>query len=331
MNVPALNPGPLLEISGAYWRSCTLHAGVRLDVFTRIGNEYATGAELAKDLGVDERALVMLLNALAAMGLLEKSGPRYGNTPLSGTYLNKGSREYVGYMILHHHHLVDAWSKLPEAVASGKPPQTRSHGEAQEREAFLMGMFNLAMGIAPRLAPVIDLSGRTRLLDLGGGPGTYAIHFCMAYPNLKARVFDLPSSRFFAARTIESFGLSDRIEFIGGDFTKQDLPGRYDVAWLSHILHGEGPEFCGDLIRKAVSVLEPGGVILIHDFILEDSKDRPLFPAVFSLNMLLNTERGQSYSEGEIRGMLEAAGVSQIKRLGFRGPNDSSVMTGVAK
>ena len=72
-------------------------------------------------------------------------------------------------------------------------------------------------------------------------------------------------------------------------------------------------------------------MILIHDFILEDSKDRPLFPAVFSLNMLLNTERGQSYSEGEIRGMLEAAGVSQIKRLGFRGPNDSSVMTGVAK
>lgn len=175
----------------------------------------------------------------------------------------------------------------------------------------------------------MDLSEKTRLLDLGGGPGTYAIHFCLKNPRLKATVFDLPTTQATAEKTIEKFGLADRIDFLGGTYLEDTLPGGYDVAWLSHILHGEGPEGCRIIIDKAVSALKPGGTIVVHEFILDDRSGGPLFPALFSLNMLIGTEGGQAYSEQELRAMLESAGVKGIRRLPFRGPNDSGLIVGM--
>jgi cyclopropane fatty-acyl-phospholipid synthase-like methyltransferase len=189
-------------------------------------------------------------------------------------------------------------------------------------------MFNLAMAIAPQICREIDLEGRKTLIDIGGGPGTYAIHFCLANPGLKATVYDLATTKPFAMQTIERFGLRDRIDFMEGDYTSEDLRGSFDVAWLSQILHGEGPETCEKLIGKAASVLEPGGLIFVHDFILDDSMDSPTFPAVFSLNMLVNTEAGRSYSESRIRDMLSKAGAGDIRRLSFRGPNASGILMG---
>jgi len=110
---------------------------------------------------------------------------------------------------------------------------------------------------------------------------------------------------------------------------EEGVEGTYDVAWLSHILHGEGPENCFKILQKAVSALEPGGMILIHDFILNDTMDGPLFPALFSLNMLLGTDSGQAYSQKQISDMLTRLGVKHIKRIKITSPNDSGVISGV--
>jgi SAM-dependent methyltransferase len=272
----------------------------------------------------------MLLNALSAMDLLVKKEDVYSNTPLSLTFLSKDSSRYMGHIILHHHNLIESWSRLDIAVRSGRLVRHRAtHTDEEERKNFLMGMFNLAMNLAPVLVPKVDLSGRRHLLDLGGGPGTYAIYFCMNNPRLKATVYDLPTTRPFAEKTIAKFKLQDRIDFKGVDYLEQDIEGIYDVVWLSQILHGEGPEECRKIIGKAVSVLEPGGMILIHDFILNNSMDGPLFPALFSLNMLLGTPSGQSYSERQIRDMLSDANVREIRRIFFESPNDSGIITGI--
>ncbi|TSA09507.1 MAG: methyltransferase domain-containing protein [Deltaproteobacteria bacterium] len=324
------NPGKLLEVSGSYWKACALHAAVKLGVFTVIGAEELSGGEVARKLNGDERGVTMLLNALVAMNLLVRADDKYSNTSAGLSFLSKTSPEYIGHMIMHHHHLVDSWFQLDQAVKTGKPVRKRaSYSDEEWRESFLMGMFNLAMNLAPRLVAGIDISDRRHLLDLGGGPGTYAIHFCLNNPRLKATVYDLPTTRPFAEKTIERFGLSDRIDFVNGDYLEEGVEGVYDVAWLSHILHGEGPEDAGRLIRKAVSVLEPGGMIIIHDFILNDTMDGPLFPALFSLNMLLGTARGQSYSEKQIMDMLAGSGVREIRRTAFQGPNDSGVIIGI--
>ncbi|MBW2644828.1 MAG: methyltransferase domain-containing protein [Deltaproteobacteria bacterium] len=329
MTTDEITPGQLLNISGSYWQACTLHAGVRLEIFTVIGEDRVSGEEIARRLAGDVRGVTTLLNALAAMGLLTKQGEQYANTEMSKTFLVKGSPRYIGYILMHHHYLVESWSRLHEAVTSGSPVRERPHdNDEKRRESFLMGMFNLGMGLAPRVASQINLDGRHHLLDLGGGPGTYAIHFCLANPELKGTVYDLATTRPFALRTIEQFGLADRIDFMAGNYLENHIEGSYDVAWLSHILHGESPEECQDIIRKVVAVLEPGGLILIHDFILENTLDGPLFPALFSLNMLLGTRKGRSYAEKQIMEMLDGAGVREIRRISFQGPNDSGIIVG---
>jgi hypothetical protein len=324
-------PDELLRMSNNYWSACALHAAVTLDLFTPLSACSFTVSDLAKLIGSDERGLAMLLNALAAMGLVERVELAWSATSFAAEYLSATSPRYLGNIIRHHHYLMASWAHLDEAVREGAPIRERYSpaDEAVARESFELGMFDLAMLNAPRIVSGIDLSGRVRLLDLGGGPGTYAVHFCLNNPGLSALVFDLPSTRPFAEETIARFGLSDRISYTAGDYLTDDIPGRYDVAWLSHILHAEGPRQCAVILEKAVSVLEPGGMFLVQEFILDDSEDGPLYPALFSLNMLQGTTSGRAYSGKRLMEMLAAAGVRDLRRLPLNLPNGAGIIAGI--
>jgi predicted O-methyltransferase YrrM len=329
MTQPQWHPGKILELSGVYWQTCTLHAAVKLGVFTAINGERIGAKEAARRIGGAPDATGRLLDALTAMGLIEKTAGGYANTEAAARFLTTQAPGYIGHMIMHHHHLMESWNRLDEAVISGKPVRTRAiFDDPVRRESFLMGMFNNAMLQAPALVKEVDLAGRRHLLDMGGGPGTYAIHFCRQNPQLEATVMDLAATRPFAEKTIALFGLADRIAFVDGDYTCQDIVGRFDVVWMSHILHGESPGTCRQMVQKAVAALEPGGLILIHEFILNDDLSGPLFPALFSLNMLVGTDGGRSYSDGQLRGMLQDAGVTDIARLPFCGPTQSGIIAG---
>ena len=323
------NPGTLLGLSGYYWKTCTLHAAVKLDIFTTIADDAMTGKMIAEKISADMDALDRLLNALGSLGLLEKKGDTFQNSPMAGRFLRKDSKAYLGFMILHHHHLLDSWSHLDQAVLTGKPVRARSSfNDASVREAFLMGMFNNAMLQAPQLVETIDLSGYRHLLDMGGGPGTYAIHFCLQNPKLKAVVYDLPTTQPFAEKTISQFSLNDRISFMAGDYVTEPMHGEFDVVWMSHILHGEGPDDCQNMIQKAAAMLTPGGLLLLHDFILEDTRDGPLFATLFSMNMLLGTPEGRSYTEKELVHMMKGAGLRDIQRSPYGGPTESGILSG---
>lgn len=320
----------LLQLSGGYWAACALHASIRLDLFSQLNGTTLSAEDIASACKCDPRAMEMLLNALASIGLIAKDSNGYANTDFSSKHLVKNSPDYMGHIIRHHHHLMSSWSVLHESVRNGEPVRGRiSHADDEaERESFLMGMYNLASQLAPRIAKLIDLKDCRRLLDFGGGPGTYAIHFCRQNPSLKAVVFDLPSTHTFAESTIARYGLSDRISFIPGNYHADEVPGGFDAAWLSHILHAEGPEGCRVILRKAVEALRPGGVLLVQEFIMNNAKDGPEFPALFSLNMLLGTSKGQSYSENELVEMMEDAGVTGVRRLSIDLPNGAGIMTG---
>lgn len=327
------NKGALLETSGNYWKSCTLHTGVKLDIFTIIGAGNKSSEEIAIKINGDLRGVSALLNALSAMKLLNKTENRFSNTDFSKQFLSKDSPDYTGFIIMHHHHLMASWAEMSESVLSGNPNRSSMSDtdKKSERESFLMGMFNIASVTAPIYSKIVDLSDCTHLLDLGGGPGTYAIHFCLKNPELKATVFDFPTTRKFAERTIASFDLSEKIRFKDGSYLDEntDLEQKYDAVWLSHILHGEGPKDAESIIAKAVKALKPGGKILIHEFILDNTMDGPLFPALFALNMLIGTDKGQAYSEAQLREMLENSGISNIHRLDVTSPNDAGIMIGV--
>jgi SAM-dependent methyltransferase len=320
----------LLQLSGGYWSTCALHAGVKLDIFSALDAAPMSAEEVAQLRHSDLRATGMLLDALSALGLLEKRGPTYLTTPFASQTLSKSSPGYLGHIIMHHHHLMPGWARLDEAVSSGGPLRgSVSQGDDERvRESFLMGMLNLASLVAPRIAQSLRLSGWHRILDLGGGPGTYAINFCRANPELTAVVYDLPTTRVFAEKTIADFGYSERIDFVSGDFHVDPLPSGFDAAWLSHILHSDGPEACVELLRKAVAALNPGGVLMVQEFILDDAKGSSPFPALFSLNMLLGTEAGRSYSESELSEMMRSAGLSDVHRLVVELPNGARIIRG---
>ncbi|MDD2850627.1 MAG: methyltransferase [Desulfuromonadaceae bacterium] len=330
MNASEWTISGLLQLSGGYWSTCALHAGVKLDIFSLLESRSMTAHAIAQQCNCDQRATTMLLDALSALGLLKKSDSEYEAIPFAAAHLTKASPGYLGHIIMHHHHLMSGWSHLDDAVKDGGPVrESVSHGDDETvRESFLMGMFNLASQLAPGIAQAIDLSGCRRLLDLGGGPGTYSIHFCTANPELTAVVYDLPTTRSFAESTIDRFGLAQRISFVSGDYHIDPLPCGFDVAWLSHVLHSDGPEACATLIREAVAALDPGGRLMIQEFILDDTKDGPPFPALFSLNMLIGTKTGQSYSQGELATMMAEAGVTNIERLDITLPNGAGIMSG---
>ncbi len=318
--------------SGSYWQTCTLHAAVKLDIFSTLGTESVSAQTAAQKIGTDADATARLLDALTAMGLVSKKEGRYANTPESTRFLTKASPEYIGYMIMHHHHLVDSWSQLDQAVTSGEPVRGRmASSDETWRENFLMGMFNIASLTAPEVANVVDLSSCNNLLDLGGGPGTYAIHFCLRNPQLRATIHDQTTTRGFAEKAITRYQLADRIDFIAGDYTTTPLSGAFDVIWMSHILHGEDTESCQAVLKNAFTAAASGALIIVHDFILTNAMDGPLFPALFSLNMLLGTQGGRAYSEQQFFDMLTTAGVGDLKRHSFCGPTESGIIYGRLK
>lgn len=320
----------LLQLSGGYWATCALHAGVKLDVFSPLLPAGGSAETVAHSCNSDPRATAMLLDALTALRFLDKAGGAYALTGFAAAHLVKAAPGYLGHIIMHHHHLMEGWAKLPVAVKSGAPVRgSVSHGdEAEVRESFLMGMFNLASQLAPLVAAKTDLTGRQRLLDLGGGPGTYAIHFCLQNPALTATVYDLPTTRSFAENTIARFGLAERINFSSGDYEADEVPSGFDVAWLSHILHAEGAEACLKILCKGVAALQPDGMLLVQEFILNDAKNGPQFPALFSLNMLLGTSDGRAYSQGELVAMMAAAGLDDVRRLPVELPNGAGILVG---
>lgn len=328
--------GEILSISGSYWQAFTLQTGVVLDIFTVLESMEKNGIpltvpELAHALHCDQRALGMLISALTAMGFLGRDGAALTLPDHSRTYLSRNSADYVGFIIRHHSHLVPAWGKLAGSVRTGNPMRdiSSSHTEDEaEREAFLMGMFNVAVNQAESVAAALDLSGGKRLLDLGGGPGTYAVYFCKANPGLAATVFDKPTTEPIARNIVRRYGLEDRIDFIGGNFLEDALPEGYDVIWISQILHGSSPEEAAKLVVKAGRALNPGGLLAIQDFLLDNDRSGPAHPALFSLNMLVGTKGGQSYTWAEVETMMRDAGIGSISSLDAALPMSCGILAG---
>lgn len=322
----------LLRVSGSYWTSLMLQAAVALDVFSPLAGGAKSTPELAKELGYSERGLDMLLTALVAAHLLARQSERYALTDAARRYLCKDAEEYVGHIIKHHHHLVSGWNNLADAVRKGEAVRERSSlttTNEEERKSFLMGMHTIARLQAQGIAQSLNLVGRKKLMDIGGGPGTYALSFCSHNPQLSAVIYDLPTSRPFAEGLIGEYGLKDRVSFMGGDFLSDPLPQGCDVAWLSQVLHGAGPKDSLHLVKRAAHALEPGGLLCIQEFTLASDRTGPLHPALFALNMLVGTPDGCAFSEDELCSMMREAGLAKVQRLDMELPLGCAIFTGV--
>jgi SAM-dependent methyltransferase len=324
-----------LKLNSDVWIACAVGAAVKLDLFALLDDvESVTLRALASRLECDEDGLSRLVSAMTALGLTELDGELVRSVPGVRRLLSASSPDSVGHMLRHSLRLIPAWAELDVSVKTGAPSPRRwsAAGEVEESEVrtdFLMAMHANAMGRASAAAAALDLKGRRRLLDLGGGPGTYAAAFCSRNPDLSAVIFDRPQTRPTALKILSELGLADRIAFVGGDYRSDPLPAPFDAVWISQVLHQESPADASALVRKATAVLSPGGLLCVQEFTLNDDRRGPLLPALFSLNMLLNTGGGRSYAFQELEAILSGAGLTDVRRIPAELGQGSALTAGV--
>jgi ubiquinone/menaquinone biosynthesis C-methylase UbiE len=306
-----------------------LHAAMELDVATRIGRGVTDAKSLARRCKANPRAMEILLDALCAIGFLQKSRGRYRNSPAARRFVSETSPESRKPKLRHSLQSTMAWVDLLETVAAGKP--STPHGSTRTSEStdnFIRAMDHNAREKAPPVVKACDLRGARSLLDLGGGPGTFALEFMKQHPGLEGAVFDLPATLRVTRRILKEKGYSKPpLKLIPGNFLIDPIPGQYGAILASNIMHMLSGKECAVVLKKAVRALNPGGVVIIHDFLLDRSRTSPPTAALFSVHMLVHTPGGRAYSGEEYRDMLRAAGCRSVKIL-RKVTNDSGVVIG---
>ncbi|MGA2484196.1 MAG: methyltransferase [Candidatus Acidiferrales bacterium] len=318
-------PEELNEMIRGFMPSRAVLTGLELDAFTAVAS--GASAELvAQKIHADSRATEMLLNALVSLKLLDKRDGTFFNTPASARFFSKGSRDNARGGLMHTAHLWHRWSTLTECVRAGTSVEARSR-EDNWVAAFIAAMDRNAKERAGAVVKAIGTSGIKRMLDLGGGSGAYSIAFARAIPGLKAEILDLGDVVPLAQENIREARLADRITTRVGDMLRDPLGENYDLILASAICHMFSPQENRGLFQRAYDALAPRGRVVAQDFILEPSKTAPRAAALFSLNMLVGTRAGSSYSEPEYASWLRDAGFSDVRRVSLTGP--AGLMIGV--
>lgn len=314
------DPTAIVDLATAYWGSATLIAAVRLKLFTHLAAGAATAEAVAERAGTDPAATDALLSALASVGLVSKTGDRYANTAPADHFLVEGRPAYLGPALLYNGDVYPLWARLDEVVRSGRVTEApdRYLGEDAERTRnFVYGMHHRALGVGRALCGAVDLAGRRRLADVGGGPGTYSALLVAQTPGLEADVLDLPGVVAIASEIVREMGAADRVRCRPFDYYADPLPDRYDAALVSGVLHREQPPQVKAILGKIAEAMEPGGVLYISDVMVDDDRAGPRFATMFQLNMRVLAHDGRCHSVAEQRAWLDEAGfdVTEVRRL----------------
>ncbi len=274
----------------------------------------------------------MLLNALVALGLVTKSGGVYSNAPESARFFVQGSKDNHRNGLLHTANIWHRWSTLTDAVRHGtcipidhrnNDPRNNARDSTPEWTLnFIAGMDRNAKARAPLVVQALGTAGVRRILDLGGGSGAYSIAFAKASSNVRCEILDVPEVAPLTTEYVNKAGVSAQVSLRSGDMLTDDLGTGYDIIMLNAICHMFSEEQNQQLFRRARRALAPNGRLVVQDFILNNDKTGPLHAALFSLNMLIATDRGASYSETEYSGWMKNAGFADISRIKLPGPSD---------
>lgn len=314
------NPETILRIARQFMESRILLSAVEMDIFTYLDEKPATAHDLSDRLHADLRGLTILLDALAAMGLISKEKDIYLSAAGVAPFLtNKGTKSVLP-MLRHLVHLWESWSDLtskvkgPASTGAAEPAASPVH-DINELHAFIGAMHVVGEPLAQKIAAAVQPGRAKNLIDVGGASGTYTIAFLRAAPEMRATLFDRPAVIPIARERLIEAGLIERVSLVAGNFYEDELPQGHDLALISAIIHQNSPAENVDLFRKVLRALVSGGRIIIRDHVMEPSRTVPREGAIFAVNMLVNTEGGGTYTFDEIRDWLAQAGFVKARLL----------------
>jgi hypothetical protein len=274
-----------------------------------------------------------LLYACTALGLVQATGGIFRNTPLTQKYLVETQPTFIGsYLQMFEALSYHRWEQMATALRHNGPVDDISHpyrylaDDAEDAATFSAAQHAGSRSLGPALARRVDFAPFTCLLDLGGGSGAYTVAILHRYPHLRAILFDFPQVGRLAETVMHQEGLTDRVQIVGGDYEHDVLPPGPDVVLWSGNLHASSPESCRRVLTRLHTLLPPGGMVLIHDYLLDDTHSGPLIPALLALHLTLVSEDGQVYSGAELRDLLAQAGFEAVRLEPFLTGHSSLVI-----
>lgn len=317
-------PPHIAQLLYGYRASRILLSAVELDLFSALSNG-ATAEKAARRVRASRRGVEILLHALTPLGLIKKVGKKFFNTKTTREFLAAGGKNDWRLGLGHHFGLWESWSRLTNVVKKGRPGP-RPARDKNETKAFIGLMHQFGMLRATQVVKALRLRGVETLLDLGGGSGAYSIAFARKKPDLRITLFDQTAVIPIARRYVSEAGVSHNFTFVSGDMTRDDFGREFDLVLISSVCHQFSPGENRALLKKTHRALRPDGQLVIHDFVLNNPRTGPMHAALFAVNMLVNTEGGNSYTVDEYCGWLKTAGFSKIifRRLA----GDSDVVIG---
>lgn len=307
-----------LQVAEGFLGAHVMFALNELDVFDRLAGGPRSADELAAEVGAKAEPLTRLLNGGVALGLLALDDGRYSNSELAAAVLVSGTEGHLRDWMRWLARLAGRFPGLAASARTGEPvddPSLHLGGDPAFTRDFILGMHDYARLRGSEVVRHLDLSGARRLIDVGGGPGTYAMLFAEAWPELEVTVFDLPDVVRIAGANVRGAGLEGRILTVAGSYVEDDLGEGFDVAFLSDVLHQEEPEAAVSLLRKVHAALRPGGRIVVQGMYLNEDRVSPRWPALVSLILLVMYGTARVYTVGETMGMLEEAGFREPEHV----------------
>lgn len=308
----------VLAVSSAFQECRILLSAAELDLFSKLKDHPRTVEDVAAAEGLGARGLRILMDALAGMGFLRKEPDgAYSVEPSVAPLLAGDERQTVLPLVLHRVTMWKSWSNLTDIIRTGENShrmdiESRPPGEL---EAFIGAMHVIGMRMAGTIAGSLDLTSHRRLLDLGGGSGTYTMAFLQKAPHMRATLFDLPAVIEMARDRLKQSGYLDRVELVAGDYSTDELPAGHDLVLLSAIIHSNSREENQELYRRVAAAMEPGGMILIRDYIMDPYRTFPPDGAIFAVNMLAATQGGDCYTFAEVKEDLELTGFHEVRMI----------------
>jgi hypothetical protein len=326
------DPAPIVRLSTAYWESQALLTANRLRLFDFLADGARSTDEVAAGLQLDPRSTGLLMRACVGLGFLTESEQRFQNAPVASTFLVSRSPAFMGNVIRYSDQLYAAWGQLEEAVRTGQPAvpaQTYLGDDPARTRAFVQAMHERALGIARALVPMLDLSGRRTMLDVGGGPGTYSVLLTERFAGLHAEVLELPGVAAVARELVAAAGAQGRVTLRDGDYHSSDFGSGRDVVLMSGMFHRETAQTCRDLVRRAVACLNPGGLLVVSDVFTDAGGCQPAFAAMFGLNMMLTAPNGGVHADADVKRWMAECGLQELKVAALPPPMPHRVVTGV--
>jgi ubiquinone/menaquinone biosynthesis C-methylase UbiE len=309
------DPQRITNLASAFCRSSVLFAASELGIFTAISHSGKSDCPgLAAALNLNPRWAALLLDACVAIGLLEKDGEFYRNSPDVDNFLIPGGAVDLTAALRGIQDVYCAWNRLSDFVRLGSPVMAQRsqsrEGHPDHTAADVLSMHARALAMGRSVVRRLDLRSCKNLLDIGGGSGTYSALISLEFPHIHCTVLDLPEVTKIGSALIAQQGASHNVSMLAGDYHTTALPPDNDVILLFDILHQESPEAIQDLLNRAVRVLRPGGVVYVMDMMTDDTHTAPAVSALFALNLALTAQAGWVFSYSELKGWMEQAGLS---------------------